>query len=306
MITELPLSGQPNDTPFTVEGRPPVQTNEQFGADFRRVNQDYLKSMRIPMLRGRGFTEQEVRREAEVVLISESLVDGVFPDEDPIGKRLILGLDKKTPFEIIGIVGDINHRSLESAPSPTMYLPTQSTGWTNLTIRVAGEPLNLASTVQREVLAIDRDQPIAAVRTMEEVLDASVAGPRYRTMLFGLFALVALILAAVGIYGVISYSVAQRTHEIGIRMALGARSRNVHGLVLGGGLKPVSIGIGLGLIGAFGLTRLLEGLLFGVKATDPLTFVAVAVGLSAVALAACYIPARRATKVDPMIALRYE
>jgi putative ABC transport system permease protein len=306
MITELPLSGQPNDTPFTVEGRPPVQPNQRFGADFRRVNQDYLSSMRITLLRGRGFTEQEVRQSAQVVLISETLANGVFPNQDPLGQRLLLGLSEQTPFEIIGIVSDIRHRTLEAAPYPTMYLPELKTGWTNLTIRTVGDPLNLAAAVRREVLAIDPDQPIAAIRTMEEVLSESVAAPRYRMWLLGLFALVALVLAAVGIYGVISYTVAQRTHEIAIRMALGAQSRDVQRLVIGQGIKLALIGVGAGLLGAVALTRLLAGLLFEVRAIDPLTFAGVAVILLTIALLACGIPARRATRVDPMIALRYE
>lgn len=241
-----------------------------------------------------------------MVLISEALAQRVFANEDPLGKSLLLGLSQPTPCEIIGIVGDIRHRTLESAPAATMYLPTLSTGWMNVAIRVAGDPLNLAAAVRREVLALDKDQPIAAVRTMEQVLNESVATQRYRTWLLGLFAAVALVLAAVGIYGVISYTVAQRTHEIGIRLALGAQSRDVQRLVIGQGIKLVLIGVGAGLLGAAGLTRLLTGLLFEVKAIDPLTFAGVAVVLTLVALLACYLPARRATRVDPMLALRYE
>jgi putative ABC transport system permease protein len=303
MITELPLSGQPNDAPFSVEGRPPAQPGQGFGADYRRVNQDYLRSMRIPVLRGRGFTAQEVQQLAHVVLISQSLASEVFPNEDPLGKRLLFD---RTPFEIIGIVGDIRHRTLEAPPLATMYLPTLDTGWMNLTIRTAGDPLSLAAAVRREVLALDPDQPIAAARTMEQVLSESVAAPRYRTWLLGLFALVALLLAAVGIYGVISYTVAQRTHEIGIRLALGAQSGHVYRLIIGQGIKLVLLGVGAGLLGALGLTRLLAGLLFEVKATDPLTFAGVAVSLTAVAWLACYLPARRATRVDPVVALRCE
>jgi len=306
MNTELPLSGQPNDAPFTVEGRPPVQPNQQFGADFRRVNEDYLRSLRIPVKRGRNFTAQEVGQRAHVVLISEVLANGVFPDEDPLGQRLWLGLDEKTPFEIIGIVGDIRHRTLEADPFATMYLPVPSTQWTNLTIRVAGDPLSLAAAVRKEVQAIDPDQPIAALRTMEQVVAESVGAPRYRTLLLGLFALVALLLAAIGIYGVISYAVAQRTHEIGIRMALGAQPRAVHRLVIGQGIRLALVGVGAGLIGAVGLTRLLASLLFGVTATDPLTFAAVTVILTLIALLACWIPARRAARVDPMVALRHQ
>ena len=305
MNTELPLSGQPNDTPFSVEGRPPVQPNQQFGADFRRVNQDYLRSLRIPLKRGRDFTAQEVRQGAHVVLISEILADGVFPGEDPLGQRLLLGLKETIPFEIIGIVGDIRHRTLEAAPFATMYLPALE-GWTNLTIRAAGDPLRLAAAVRKEVQAIDPDQPIAAVRSMEQVVAESVGAPRYRTLLLGLFAFVALLLAAIGIYGVTSYAVAQRTHEIGIRMALGAQTRAVHRLVIGQGITLALVGVSAGLIGAFALTRLLAGLLFGVTATDPLTFTGVAVILTVIALIACWIPARRAARVDPMVALRHD
>ncbi|MFY9574014.1 MAG: ABC transporter permease [Blastocatellia bacterium] len=306
MITELPLSGQPNDTPFSVEGRPRTQPNQSFGADFRRVNQEYLRALRIPVIRGRGFTAHEVRQNVPVVLISESLAQGVFPDEDPLGKGLFLGLNESVRFEIIGIVGDIRHRALESRPAPTMYLPMLNTGGTNLTIRVAGDPLNLAPTVRREVLAIDRDQPVAAIKPMEQILREAVAAPRYRTLLLGLFAAVALLLAAVGIYGVVSYSVAQRTHEIGIRMALGAQKSVVLRLVLGNGVKLILSGVAIGLVASFALTRLMSSLLFGVSATDPLTLITVSLVLTAVALLACYLPARRATKVDPMIALRHE
>ena len=304
-VTELPLSGQPNDMPFTVEGRPPVAINDAFDADFRRVNQQYLSALRIPLMRGRTFTQQEVQQSAKVVVISELLASQVFPNEEPLGKRLIMVMDKE-PWEIIGIVGDIRHRALESQPLAAMYMPTYQTGGTNLVIRTKGDPTNLAAAVRREVQAIDPDQPVAAVKTMDQWLETSVAEPRYRTALLGLFALLALVLASTGIYGVMSYSVTQRTHEIGVRMALGARRVDVLRLVVSQGMLLVILGVGLGLVGAFALTRVMATLLFGVTAKDPVTFVAVATLLTLVAFVACYIPARRATKVDPLVALRYE
>ena len=304
-VSELPLSGQPNDMPFTVEGRPPVAINDAFGADFRRVNQHYFSALRIPLLRGRNFTQQEVQQSARVVVISELLASQVFPNEESLGKRLIMMMDKE-PWEIVGIVGDIRHRALASQPLAAMYMPTYQIGGTNLVIRTKGDPANLAAAVRREVQAIDPDQPVAAVKTMDQWLETSVAEPRYRTGLLALFAGLALVLASTGIYGVMSYSVAQRTHEIGVRMALGAGRFDVLRLVVGQGMLLVVIGVGLGLAGAFALTRVMATLLFGVTAKDPVTFVAVATLLTLVAFVACYIPARRATKVDPLVALRYE
>jgi len=195
---------------------------------------------------------------------------------------------------------------LESQPFPAMYMPTYQTGWTNLVIRTKGEPLNIAGTVRKEVQGLDPDQPVAAVKTMEQWLDSAVADPRYRTTLLALFAGVALVLAAVGIYGVMSYSVVQRTHEIGVRMALGASRFEVLKLVVRQGMTLVLTGVGIGLLGAFALTRVLSTLLFGVGTKDPATFATVATLLTFVALIACYIPARRATKVDPLVALRYQ
>jgi putative ABC transport system permease protein len=305
LVTELPLSGQRNDMPFTVEGRPPVSIDQAFDADFRRVNRDYFKALQIPLLRGRNFTEQEVEQSTKVLLVSEQLVAAVFPNEDPIGRRLqfVMGPDM---WEIIGIVGDVRDRSLGAQPFATMYLPTRVTGRDNLVVRTQGDPLNLVGAIRREIHAIDPEQPVAAVRTMNDWIDTSAATPRFNTLLLGLFAGVALLLATTGIYGVMSYVVAQRTHEIGIRMALGARRGNVLKLVLRQGMVLVLIGVVLGLFGAFAVTRVMSSLLFGVTAKDPFTFGAVAMLLAMVAFVACYIPARRATKVDPLVALRYE
>jgi len=305
LISELPLSGQLNDMPYTVEGRPPVSPDQAFDDDFRRVNTQYFSAMRIPFLRGRNFTEQEVRESARVVIISELLARRVFPDEEPIGKRLVMALGN-VPFEIIGIVGDIRDRALEANPLPAMYMPTNQVASVNLVLRTQGDPANLAGAVRNEVRAIDPDQPVAMVRTMDEWMATAVAGPRYRTALLALFAFVALVLASTGIYGVMSYSVSQRTHEIGVRMALGARRLDVMKLVVGQGMTLVIVGVALGVVGAIALTRVMSTLLFGVTAKDPLTFVVVAALLTLVAFVACYLPARRATKVDPLVALRYE
>ena len=304
-VSELPLSGQPNDMPYTVEGRPAVSPDQSFDDDFRRVNRQYFSALRIPLLRGRNFTEQEVRQTAKVLIISERLASQVFPNEEPLGKRLVMSFGNQA-YEIIGIVGDIRHRALESDPAPAMYWPTYETGGTNVVIRTQGDPSSLAAAVRNEVKAIDPDQPVAELRTMDDWLKTAVATPRYRTMLIALFALVALVLAATGIYGVMSYSVAQRTHEIGVRMALGARRFDVLALVVRQGMALVVAGIVLGLLGAVALTRVMSTLLFGVTARDPMTFAGVAALLMLVALVACYVPARRATKVDPLIALRYE
>ena len=304
LVSELPLSGQPNDMPYTVEGRPPVTMDQAFDDDFRRVNTQYFRALRIPLLRGRNFTEQEVRQGAKVVVISELLAQQVFPNEEPLGKRLVMMMGNQ-PFEILGIVGDIRHRALESQPLAAMYLPMYETKM-NLVIRTQGNPTNITGAVRKQVQTIDADQPVAAVRTMEQWLDTAVAAPRYRTSLLALFALVALVLAATGIYGVMSYSVTQRTHEIGVRMALGARPLDVLKLIVRQGMVLVVIGVGIGLAGAVALTRVMSSLLFGVGAKDPITFVSVATLLTIVAFVACYIPARRATKVDPLVALRYE
>jgi putative ABC transport system permease protein len=304
LVSELPLSGQPNDMPYTVEGRPADAANQGFDDDFRRINQDYFRTLRIPFLRGRNFTPQEVRDGAKVLVISESLATQTFPNEEPLGKRLVMGF-RNEPFEIVGIVGDVRHRSLGQPPLPTMYMPALESG-ENVVIRAQNDTSSIAGAVRREMAALDPNQPIATVRTMNEWLGLAVAAPRYRAGLFGLFAGLALLLSAVGIYGVMSYSVGQRTHEIGVRMALGARQLDVLKLVVRQGMGLVLVGVGIGLIGALALTRIIASLLFDVGTKDPLTFTGVSILLGAVALIACYVPAWRATKVDPLVALRYE
>ena len=305
LITDLPLSGEARDMPYRVEGRP--ATSDIAFVDFRRVNKNYFSAMRIPLRRGRNFTEQEVRQSDKAIVVSQAFVDSVFPNEEALGKRLIIwsGI-KNEPYEIIGIVGDTRYQSLQGKPSATMYVPTRELLFVNLVIRTQGDPLSLVGGVRKEVNALDPDQPIAAIRPMTEWVAMSAAGARYRTTLLGLFALLAMILAATGIYGVISYSVAQRTQEIGVRMALGARPLDVLKLVVRQGMMLALIGVIVGLAGALALTRVMSSLLFGVTERDPITFVAVAALLIVVAFIACFVPAHRATRVDPLIALRCE
>jgi len=304
MVSELPLSGQPNDMPYTVEGRAPGDPNQAFDHDYRRINTNYFRAFGIPFRRGRNFTPQEVRSGAKVLIISESLARQVFPNEEPLGKRLVMSFGNQS-FEIVGIAGDVRHRALESDPFPAMYMPSFEAG-SNLVIKTHGDDQKLSGAVRRELQALDPNQPVGTIRTMEQWIKISSAAPRYRTTLFALFAGLALLLSAVGIYGVMSYSVGQRTHEIGIRMALGAKQIDVLKLVIRQGMGLVALGVIIGLVGAFALTRIISTLLFGVSTKDPMTFVSVAGILAAVALVACYIPAWRATRVDPLVALRYE
>ena len=305
LITDLPLSGEARDMPYRVEGRP--ATSDIAFVDFRRVNKNYFRAMRIPLRRGRNFTEQEVRQSDKAIVVSQAFVDSVFPNEEALGKRLIIwsGI-RNEPYEIIGIVGDTRYQSLQGEPSATMYVPTREFLFVNLVIRTQGDPLSLVGGVRKEVNALDPDLPIAAIRPMTEWVAMSAAGARYRTTLLGLFALLAMILAATGIYGVMSYSVAQRTQEIGVRMALGARPLDVLKLVVRQGMMLALIGVIVGLAGALALTRVMSSLLFGVTERDPITFVAVAALLIVVAFISCFVPAHRATRVDPLIALRCE
>src|SRR5205085_5049115 len=227
----------------------------------------------------------------------------------PIGKRLVIDMmDNPPPCEIIGVVGDVKHAGLDGEVRAMSYWPHIELAYTAMTLvaRTDGDPLNYVTAVRRDVQALDNDQPIASVYTMEQLMSESVARARFSTTLLAIFAGVALILAAVGIYGVMSYAVTQRTHEIGIRMALGADHRAVMRMVLRQGMTLAVIGVAAGLAASFALTRLLATLLFGVSTTDPTTFIAIALMLTVVAMGACFVPARRATRVDPMVALRYE
>ncbi len=306
LVTELPLARQSSDFKFYIDGRPEPGPGQGPHADIRNTNHDYFRAMRIPLRTGRQFTEADVRGNAKVVLISEVLAHRYFAGEDPVGQRIRVGSLSNEPLEIIGIVGDVRHRGLELGLRETLYIPSLRIGFSNLVIRTANDPLSLASAVRKEVAAIDPNQPVANIKTMERWVSESVAQPRFRTLLLGLFSAVALLLSVVGIYGVMSYAVAQRTHELGIRMALGASPGDLLGMVIRQGMKLALAGAAIGLVVALALTSLIKDLLFGVEATDPLTYVSIVILLTGVAVLACYLPARRATKVDPMIALRQE
>jgi putative ABC transport system permease protein len=303
--THIPMRGG-NDTYFKIEGRPFADPNQQVTALNPAISHDYFNAMGIPLVKGRQYTERETREPAKTVIINETFARTYFPDEDPLGKRLIIDLGTPATCEIIGVARDIKQFSLQFDATPTMYLPGINSGYPNLVVRTAGDPLAMTSAVRGVVQSIDKDQPLANVRSMEQILENSIAEPRFRTMLLSVFAMLALALAGVGIYGVMSYSVARRTHEIGIRMALGARPNDTIRLVVGQGMTLAVVGVVIGLCGAFGLTRLLSTLLFGISATDPFIFGGIAMLLTGVAALACYIPARRATRVDPMQALRCE
>jgi len=306
----LPLGGSNFSVgrSFVREGRP-LATENSLDADYFVATPDYFKTMRIPVKAGRAFTERDTVETPPVVLVNETLARRVFPGEDPIGKRLTVWRDEQFAREIIGIVGDVKSSRLDAETGSQIYVPyAQDAAWggLSLAVRTKGEPEMLAAGVRGAVRAIDKNLPVYDIKTMDDVLSASVANNRLVVLLFGVFAMFALLLASIGIYGVIAYSVAQRTHEIGIRIALGAQRTDVLGLVVGQGMVPAVIGVIIGLIGAFAVTRIMQGLLYGVSATDPAVFVGVSLLLMIVALTACYIPARRATKVDPIIALRYE
>jgi predicted permease len=314
LVSFLPLEGGP-DTLFSIEGGSSQQSSEILGAEFRSIDPGYFHTMRIPVLRGRAFSDSDNIGSEPVVVINQTMAKRFWPREDPIGERIWVGKPmgpanaEPAPREIIGIVRDIHEMTLAEPPVPTLYMPyaqrPQEDG-AFFVLRTIQTPLASLPDVRSALRGVDADLPLAEIRTMEQVLSTSLADWRFHAILLGAFGGLALFISTIGIYGVISYSVAQRTHEMGVRMALGAARGDVVKLVVGQGLRLALAGIAIGLVGAWALTRFLASLLFGVKPTDPLTFAAVCLILTAVALLASYLPARRATRVDPMVALRYE
>ena len=307
-VNRLPISGGDPHGELTIEGRT-FNAGEAPGVSYRRILPNYFRAMGIPLLQGREFDDRDSGGKPDVVLINQKMAQRYWPDGDAIGKRIKIGPAANEPWvTIVGVVGNVNHTGLDTEPDFASYEPHAKRPWSSMTllVRTSVDPLSLAEPVQRELKRAEKEVLIEDVITMNRRLDLSVAPQRLNMVLLATFAFIALVLATAGIYGVMAHSVAQRTQEIGVRMALGAQLRDVLKLVLRSGMALALLGIAIGLVGAFFLTRLMSKLLFEVTPTDAMTFVSVAAILFIVALLACYIPARRATKVDPMVALRYE
>jgi putative ABC transport system permease protein len=310
-IDPLPLSNNNVSSRFVVEGAPLVALADRPNAGIRVVTPDYFQTMSIPSLKGRSFTEQDRDNTAKVIIVNEALASRYWPNGDAIGKRLGFFEDdpgKQVWREIVGVVGNVRHKALEIEVTAEVYFPYKQLprNFMNLVVRTASDPSTMVPAIRNQVLSVDKDQPVSDIMTMDQRVARSVASKRFVMSLLGAFSLLALGLAAVGIYGVMAYLVTQRTQEIGVRMALGAQKRDVLKLVVGRGMALAVMGIAIGLVASLALTRLMRSLLFEVTPTDWLTFVITSLVLLTVALLACYIPARRAAKVDPLVALRYE
>lgn len=309
LATGLPLGNNGNQTSFTVEGQPEPEPGQRPLTEVVNISPEYFNTMQMTLLKGRTFNEQDTATSPKVLVIDETFANRHWPDEEAVGKHVRFGGPGNPPSTVVGIVRRVKMDGLDTDSNRVQaYFPYTQNTWNSMSVvvRTAGDPESLTSSLRQQVLSIDKDQPIYNIRTMQSIREEVMAPQRLNVLLLGIFASVALILAAVGIYGVMSYAVTQRTHEMGIRLALGARPADVLKLVIGQGMKVAIIGIVIGLTGAFLLTRLMSSLLFGVSATDPITFVTIAALLTIIALLANYIPARRATRVSPIIALRYE
>jgi putative ABC transport system permease protein len=312
VVLALPYSGNGGSIGFVVLDRPEPLKGDEPLAQRNSADAHYFDTMQIPLLSGRVFTEQDQAGTPPVVVINQTMARRFWADEDPIGKPIRIvdsGItDSNVSATIVGVVGDVKHGSLDEKSTPQIYLSFAQNPFifATLVVRTLPEPMSLANAVRSAIWSVDKDQPVWKVRTVQFLINRDLGPRRFMMALLVGFAALALLLATIGIYSVISYSVTQRTHEIGVRMALGAKAGDVLKLVIGQGMILILIGVGVGLAAALGLTRLMAGLLFGVTVTDPLTFAAISVVLTGVALGACFVPALRATKVDPMIALRYE
>jgi putative ABC transport system permease protein len=312
-VNPLPFSGSVWRTFIRDAARPEPPPAERLAAHYKSATSDYFGVMGIPLKRGRAFSETDVRGRTGVVVLNETLARQLFADQDPLGQRVKFGVgidekDEDAAWEIVGVVGDAALDRLDANPTPTFYVSGWQQPWgdMSLVVRSSLDPSLLGESIRKQVYALDPEVPWYRVLPMRQLLAGSVALRRFQSILLSAFAGTGLLLACVGLYGVMAFSVAVRTREIGIRMALGAERRRVLRLLLGHGIGLVALGSSIGLIGALGLARLLESLLFRIHATDPPTYGAAALLLLATALLACYLPARRAAKVDPMLALRQE
>jgi putative ABC transport system permease protein len=313
LVAPMPFSGAEIGGDFKIEGHAIPEPGQEPFANVRNVTPEYFKTIRIPLLKGRYFSEQDQRGGTGAAIVNETFVKEYFVNEEPLGKRIKdLGVNQyegdPKQYEIVGVVGDVHHNSLAKSSTPELYLPQQqnSWGWGYFLVRTTNDPAALTRSFTDAIRVSDKSIPVTKVRPLTEAISDTVSEPRFYALLFGLFGATGLLLTLTGIYSVISYTVSHHTREIGIRMALGAQAGHVLKLVVGKGLVLTVIGIGLGLLGAWGITRVMQTLLFGVSATDWLTFTTVATLLTVVSLLATAIPARRATKVDPLVALRYE
>ncbi|MGH9395754.1 MAG: ADOP family duplicated permease [Terriglobia bacterium] len=307
-MAHLPFEEGVDSRRFQIEGRPAANSGHMPSANYSVACPNYFRTMGVPVLKGREFTQQDTLTSPGVIVINETMTRRYWPKQDPVGRAIRLGGSDGPRLIVVGVVGDVHHWGLDEGMRPQFFRPYTQAGWPvmSIVVRTTKAPATFAPRIKKALAEVLPDRPVSQVETMEDIVHDSTGSRRFPMILLSAFAFLALILAAVGIYGVVAYSVSQRTHEIGIRMALGAQKRDVLRLVVGQGLALVLIGVGTGIVAALGLTRLMASLLYGVKPTDPLTFIVVSLVLTAVALLACYIPARRATKVNPMEALRYE
>jgi putative ABC transport system permease protein len=294
---------------FSIPDQPSTTQEEELKAYSTVTTGEYFTTMSIPLLRGRLFTQFDNKDTAPVILINDSMARRFWPNDDPIGRKIVVGsFGKPMAREIIGVVGDSRHTGLDSNPRPEFFVPLLQNPFGSMTfvVKTSSDPIKLLPTLKSEIWSVNKDIPFYSIATMDQLISDSLGVRRFNLLLLGSFATIALVLAGVGIYGLISYSTGQRTHEIGVRMALGAQARDIVKMIIKDGASLVLAGIAFGMAGAFVMTRFLKGFLFGITATDPITFAAISLLLAAVALMATYIPARRATRVDPMVALRYE